>query len=134
MSKGRKGEKIGWVGGLCGGFLFVPIISIIFLFQNKWTQGLTGLFLTLSISFVILYFVPWRFTKTPYWKLLLPIYGMFILAGLWMLWSFTAFQSYEFKWSDIWWVLWFFLIMLFPILNKNFRNRKWENHYIEQSK
>lgn len=62
----RKGEKIGWTAGWMGGFIWVAVLSAVFLFQGKFIQGLSGLVLVFIAGSSIFYFSPWRFPSTLY--------------------------------------------------------------------
>lgn len=73
----RIGERIGWVAGWLEGFIWVFVLSIVFLFQGKSGQGLLGMFLTGIAILSVLFFAPWRFSWTPYWKLMLAPYSVF---------------------------------------------------------
>jgi len=52
----RRGEKIGWIAGWLGGFIWVAGLSLVFLYQQIWLQGLMGLLLfcaaIVSITFL----------------------------------------------------------------------------------
>jgi hypothetical protein len=69
--KDRNGEKIGWTAGWIGGFIWVFILSIVFIFQGKNEQGLPGIALTCIAVVTVVFFAPWRFSSTTYWKLML---------------------------------------------------------------
>jgi len=115
----RKGEKIGWTAGWIGGFIWVAILSIIFLFQEKYEQGISGVTLT-GIAIVIIYFCsPWRFPSTSYWKLMLAPYGVFYLSIAWAIWSYGGFEAVGLNW---WNLLWFFPLMM-PL--GSLSRRKW---------
>ena len=84
----RAGEKFNWVGGFCGGFIWVLLLSCIWLFQGKVIEGITGLIVVLLALGMILFFSPWRNPNTPYWKLMLPIYFVLFGSIAWAVWSF----------------------------------------------
>ena len=67
----RTGEKIGWIGGWSGGFLWVAILGIVFLAQGRWAAGIGGVSLAALAMGLVLLARPWRHPDTPYWKLLL---------------------------------------------------------------
>lgn len=116
----RKGEKIGWTVGWMGGFLWVAIIALIFLYQGKWAQGVSGLVLTGVAVFCILFFAPWRFTSTRYWKLMLIPWVVLLLSVVWAVWVFGGFTSEDLRWWHFLWVL-FIITPLCAI-----GGRKWE--------
>jgi hypothetical protein len=39
----RRGEKFGWIGGWLGGFLWLGLLSAVWLFQNKISNGMIGI-------------------------------------------------------------------------------------------
>lgn len=117
--KDRTGEKIGWTAGWAGGFIWVFILSIVFLFQGKTAQGILGITLVGISAFMIIFFSPWRFPSTNYGKLMLAPYGMFFLSIVWAIWSYGGLSVIGLKWWNMLWLL----PMLTPlgILSK----RKW---------
>jgi len=94
----RRGEKIGWVGGWLGGFIWVLLMSVIFLVQEKLIQGFLGLVLFCLAACLILIKAPWKHPDTPYWKLMLPVYVVFLASVAWVVW-------YGFDWRTTFWIL-----------------------------
>ena len=43
MMASRAGEKLGWLGGWAGGFLWVLALAILFLLRGQLVDGLVGL-------------------------------------------------------------------------------------------
>jgi hypothetical protein len=84
----RSGEKIGWIGGWTGGFMWIGVFTIIWFFQGKTVEALAGVGLICIAGFVLFAAAPWRWPDTPYWKLLLPLYGILALSVAWVLLSF----------------------------------------------
>lgn len=41
--RSRRGEKVGWIGGWLGGFLWLAILSIVWLVMEKTAEGVIGL-------------------------------------------------------------------------------------------
>lgn len=116
----RKGEKIGWTAGWLGGFLWVAIIAILFLFQGKWPQAVSGLALAGAAVFCILFFAPWRFPSTACWKLMLIPWTVLMLSVAWAVWVFGGFASEELRWWHFLWVL----FIITPLCTIG--GRKWE--------
>ena len=117
----RRGEKIGWTGGFLGGFLWVLILSIVLLCQGSRDHALLGLVITAIAGFSILYFSPWRFPSTPYWKLLILPYGAFFISVVWAIWAYGGPHSIGFSW----WSLLLLLPLLVPI--GRLYNKKWSD-------
>ena len=86
----RNGEKWGWIGGWCGGFIWVVILSVIMLVQGQALQGIIGLVLAGIAVVLIIMTAPWKHPHTPYWKLMLPVYVMFLTSLVWAAWSYNG--------------------------------------------
>ncbi|MCU0661983.1 MAG: hypothetical protein MUC50_06620 [Myxococcota bacterium] len=84
----RTGEKIGWIGGWSGAFLWVVVLSIVFLFQRKNMAGCAGLGLATVAAVVVAIFAPWRHPRTPLWKLMLPLYAIVAACVVWAVLAF----------------------------------------------
>ena len=84
----RNGEKLGWIGGWSGGFIWVVILSIVMLVQAKAMQGGLGLALAGLAGILIIVTAPWKHPDTPYWKLMLPVYVMLAGCLVWAAWSY----------------------------------------------
>ncbi|HOV90296.1 MAG TPA: hypothetical protein PKW07_06240 [Syntrophorhabdaceae bacterium] len=119
--KDRIGEKIGWTAGWAGGFIWVFILSIVLFFQGKTEQGILGIALVGSSAFMILFFSPWRFSSTQYWKLMFAPYGVFFLSIIWAIWSYGGFGAIGLNWWNLLWLL--PMLTPFGILSK----RKWSD-------
>lgn len=108
----RKGEKAGWTWGWIGGFLWVAIIGLVFLAQGKIAEGGAGLVLFVAAIWAIRHFAPWRHPTTPYWRLYLWLYLLFLLTIPWAIWSFGG-QGKE-QLSG--WMLLWLLPLLMPVV------------------
>jgi hypothetical protein len=117
--KDRIGERIGWTAGWLGGFIWVVVLSVVYLFQGKSEQGLLGMTLTGIAVLSVLFFAPWRFSSTPYWKLMLAPYSVFFLSIAWAIWSYGGLGSTGLTWWNLLWLL--PLLLPFGSLSK----RKW---------
>ena len=100
--RGRTGEKAGWIGGWIGAFLWVLILSIVWLVQGKTPEGLSGLALICLAALLIFATLPWRHRKTPFWKLMVPAYLVLGLSVAWAVWSFGTEDSGLNWWSLLW--------------------------------
>jgi len=101
----RRGEKIGWTAGWIGGFLWVAVLAVLFLFQGRYPQSILGFALTVIAILAIVYFAPWRFPSTPYWKLMLVPYGVFWLSIIWCVGSYGGFATAGLDWWNFLWVV-----------------------------
>jgi hypothetical protein len=95
----RRGEKIGWTGGILGGFLWVLLLAIIRLFQGEFASGFIGLILFAAALFLIGTLAPWRRPATSYWMLFLPIY---VLLGLAVAWAVWIYQGLDYSGFSLW--------------------------------
>ena len=86
-AKERKGEKIGWIGGWFGSFIWLFILSVIWFVQGLYLTGLVGFILFLFAAIIIVYSAPWRHPDTRYWKLFLWIYPVFVLSVGFAIWA-----------------------------------------------
>ncbi len=99
----RRGEKIGWTAGWLGGFLWVAALSFLFLFQGKFLPGITGLALFGLAAAAIVALAPWRHPATPYWKLMLLPYALFLASAAWAVWSWGGPGGAGFHaWNGLW--------------------------------
>jgi hypothetical protein len=117
----RTGEKIGWTAGWIGGFIWVFALSLVFLFQHRIEQGVVGVILTGVSVVAIVFFAPWRFPQTPYWKLMLAPYALLFACVAWGVWSYGGLRAAGWNWWDFWWLA--FLLMPLGSLHK----RTWAN-------
>lgn len=103
--KKRSGEKLGWIAGWSGTFIWVLILAGLFLYRHEFRQGVAGVALTTAAVASVLYCVPWRHPSTPYWKLMLAPYGLFFIAIAWAVWSFGGIESLGFNWLNLLWLV-----------------------------
>ena len=108
----RKGEKAGWTWGWIGGFLWVAIIAVIFLAQGKTVEGGIGLLLFVAALLATRQFAPWRHPATPYWRLYLWLYFLFMLTIPWAIWGFGGLGDER---LNGWMLLWL-LPLLTPVV------------------
>lgn len=119
--KGRTGEKIGWIGGWLGSFLWVLALGIVFLVQDKTNRGIVGLALFVLAVFFIFMFAPWRRPVTPYWELMLPMYFLLFAAAAWAIRAFGGWKVSGLGWWKLSWVL----PMLLPLVTAG--RRTWND-------
>jgi hypothetical protein len=115
----KRGERVGWTAGWMGGFVWVFVLSLVFLLQGKIEQGDWGIVVTAVAVMAILFFAPWRFPSTPYWKLMLAPYGIFLVSIVWAVWSYGGLGSAGLQWWDFLWLV--PLLILLGIFTK----KKW---------
>jgi len=76
----RKGEKVGWIGGWSGGFVWLLVLSVVWLLQGKVINGVIGLGAFGLAEIFIFVLSPWKHPHTRYWKLMLPFYLVLIAS------------------------------------------------------
>ena len=101
--KERTGEKVGWIGGWLGGFLWLLILSGVWLYRGQIFVAVVGAALVLLAVYCILWFAPWKHPRTKYWKLLLPIYAMFLLSVSFAIFG-GGFTNGHLNWWSIFWL------------------------------
>ena len=118
----RTGEKFGWIGGWLGGFIWVLLLSVLFLVQGKQAEGIVGLVLECIAVVLILWAAPWKHPSTAYWKLLIPIYVTLFGSFLWAFWALGGAEELGLNWWNTFWV--FPLLIPFGTIGK----RRWNDH------
>jgi len=117
----RTGEKVGWTGGWLGGFLWLLILSVVWLVQGRTTAGIVGLGLFLLAVGAILLLAPWRHPVTRQWKLMLPVYLVFFASIAWAVWTSGGLGQVGLSpWSFFW-----VLPCLIPLWTAG--GRRWED-------
>lgn len=91
----RRGEKLGWIGGWIGGFLWVAILSVLFLVEGRALVGAAGLGIVAVAAALIWLAAPWRHPKTAFWKLLLAPYALLAASIAWavLAWGVDAVRA-----------------------------------------
>ena len=87
MSSDRLGEKRGWTLGWAGSFLWVLVLAAVNLATGATLNSYLGLALVVVAAVLIHFLSPWRHPTTRYWKLMAPIYALFLLSIVWAAWS-----------------------------------------------
>ncbi len=104
----RRSEKIGWIGGWLGGFLWLCLLSVLWLVQGKITGGLLALGMFAVAVPAVVALAPWKHPETKYWKLMLPIYALLgVSVGL-CIWVGGELDKLP--------VSWWSLMLLMPLL------------------
>lgn len=110
--KNRNGEKIGWIGGWLGSFLWVLALAVMFLFQGKNRAGIIGLALVALGAFYIFSCAPWKSPHTPYWRLMIRLYAVLLTAIAWAVWAFGGLKGSGLNWWN--------LLLLLPVFSPLF--------------
>jgi phosphatidylserine synthase len=114
----RRGEKIGWTGGWIGGFAWVLVFAILWIFQGRLIYGVTAAVLFFLAIISIVKLSPWKYPDTKYWKLMMPIYSIFLVSVIFIIYALNGFHDL----SKIQYGLWL-LPCFSPILIMG--NKKW---------
>ena len=118
----RKGEKIGWIGGWLGGFIWLVLLSAVWIVQNKITNGVLGIILFAVAIILIFGFAPWKYPNTKYWKLMLPIYSVFFISIALCIYLYGGLQSVGLSWMSFFWLI----PCLIPFVTMG--NRTWKSN------
>lgn len=105
----RRGEKIGWVAGWCGGFAWAAVLALVFLARGRILPGLLGLLLVLLAVLGVSRAVPWRHPAVRYWKLMLVPYLLFLAAAVWAIWAFGGLDEAG---VNAWMLVWLVPLLL----------------------
>ena len=100
-NKQRRGEKIGWLAGWLGGFIWLAILSLIWLIQGRTVAGIAGMFLFALAVITIHRCSPWRHPATAYIRLMLPIYALLLAAIGLCVWLMEDAGRCGFKWPSV---------------------------------
>lgn len=115
----RNGEKAGWIGGWTGAFLWVLVLSVIWLVRGRLVAALLGIVLVVLAGILIAVLAPWRHPRTEYRQLLGPLYIPLALSVIWAVWAFGGTRALGFSpWSIA-----LLLPLLLPLLTAG--NRRW---------
>lgn len=117
----RSGEKMGWTGGWSGGFLWVVALSVLFAIQGNWLASGVGFALVVAAAIAIVMSAPWRHPSTAYWKLLIPVYVVFLASAAWAIWAFGGLRGSGLRWWNLLWMA----ALLTPMLTLG--KRRWSD-------
>jgi len=88
MRTDRKSEKNGWLYSWYGAFAWVLIMAVLWLAQGAALQALVGGALFALAAAAIALLAPWHHPTQPYWKLMTPLYVVFLLSAAWLAWVY----------------------------------------------
>jgi len=118
-----KGQKAGWTLGGLGAIIWIPLLSVIFLFKGNYAGAILGAgFFILGVLYLI-YFAPWKHPKTQFWKIYLGLLTIIILAAVVFLylWYPKSEFSGTFNIFSIFWIFPLFL-PIFLLGNKTWKD------------
>ena len=121
----RRGEKFGWIGGWLGGFLWLGLLSAVWLLKNKISNGMIGIAVFVVSIIVIIITGPWKHPNTKYWKLMLPIYLLLFCSIALSIYLYGGLESIGLKWTA------FFLVIPCFIPFVTTGNRTWNSSAIQ---
>jgi hypothetical protein len=119
----RTGEKWGWIGGWLGSYIWILILSVVWLGQGKYVFATLGggfILVALTLAFLV---APWKHPDVAYWKLMLPLFILFFLSVATFVLVSGGFQE---PGNFSWWFL-FLAFLLLPLLNTG--KRRWNDGY-----
>lgn len=116
----RKGEKLGWIGGWIGSFIWLIPVSIVWLIHNQ--TAATIILLLIFVLGITLTFqlTPWRYPTTYYYKLMLPNILLIYLSVAVCIYFFYELGNEKADWFLFIWLIVFFT----PLITLG--RRKWE--------
>ena len=89
----RRGEKLGWIGGWIGGFIWIPAFAIVCFIKGDLVYGVIGVIVFSVALLMILKFAPSRNPDIKYWKLMVPIYVIFLVSVIFVVYVLTGFND-----------------------------------------
>ena len=115
----RSGEKIGWTGGWIGAFVWLVVFAIVWTFQGHATIAIIAFLLFVFSIILIVKLSPWKHPTTKYWKLMAPIFSMFLISVFFVVYVLNGFDDL----SKIQYGLW-----IIPCFTPIFvlGNKKWQ--------
>lgn len=119
----RKGEKIGWIGGWIGSFLWLGVLSIVWIFSSKILYGIIGLCIFVTAIILIFMLEPSRNPKTQYWKLMLLIYLLLCGSLVYSIWMYGGLKAIGLRWTSFFWIV-PLLLPLFTMGTKTWENKE----------
>jgi hypothetical protein len=122
----RRQEKIGWVGGWLGGFVWVLLLSVMLLVRGETLPAVIGLLISAMAYAAIGFFAPWRHPRTTYRRLLTPLYVLFFCAVGWGVWFFGGPRQIG---LNSWWSLLLVLPLMMPLWMGG--NRRWQDNDVQ---
>lgn len=105
----RRGERLGWIWGWIGAFLWVAVLGGIFLAQGKPVPGFVMIAAFAVSAFLVRSLAPWRHPDTPMWKLMLPLIGLLTASAA----GLFAFLAGAEGMGRNWWS-WAWILALMP--------------------
>lgn len=117
----RRGEKIGWIGGWIGAFCWLPVLSVVWFAKDRPGAMLIGLAITALGLALAVALGPWRYPATPYWKLMLPVFAVFLGAAV----ASIALEGGMVEIGLTWWSLAWLTPMLIPFVVTG--SRRWQD-------
>jgi len=101
----QRGSRIGWLGGWAGGFSWLLIIAVIRLSQGNTAEALWGILLTMVAFAMVWCLRPWKYPDVRIWKLMVPLYLVFLLSIPWAVWTLGGFDHPDLRWWMFLWIL-----------------------------
>jgi hypothetical protein len=94
----RRGERLGWLIGWAGGYLWIIALAILFLARGQLAIGLIGVAIAGLGYASVVFFSPWRHPRRRYWQLLLAPYLMMLAGVPWAILGFGPEAASALNW------------------------------------
>jgi hypothetical protein len=100
----RRGEKLGWTLGWLGSFCWVVGFGIWSFLNGNTYGGVTSLALFGIAAYLTWRVAPWHHAATPYWKLMIPLCGLFLVSIYLALRTLGGMERAGLRWSSFFWL------------------------------
>jgi hypothetical protein len=107
----RKGERIGWICGWLGAFLWVVVLAVIFFVQGRAAEAAVGLGIAALAVVLVFALAPWRHPARAYWKIMIPLYLVLFASAAWVIRVYGGLRGIR---LPVWNLL-FFVPILIPL-------------------
>ena len=81
------------------------LLSALWIFQNRSSNGMLGIVLFIIAIILIIALAPWRHPNTKYWKLMLPIYLLFLISIAVVIYLYGGLRNGGLSWISFSWLI-----------------------------
>lgn len=105
VTDSRRGERLGWLLGWMGTFLFLPVLAVVVWLQGQHWIAVASVPLWALAELLVFRLAPWRYPSTRYWRLMLPLYVVLLASVVLVMVGFGGLEGSGLRWWNMLWVL-----------------------------